>query len=260
MSSTEASLPLSSRATRRFAPYHKWDRNFFPLWVALIWLGVIMGFGPLVASQVENHQSLPFRPSIVPIHGIVFVGWLVLLTAQVLLIRSRRVDIHRELGIAGIVLAGVMVILGAATAVIVNRVLFGEPGRDPAFLGVEFTDMTAFAGLAGAAFLLTRQSAAHKRLILLATLYISDAGFARWLGPTVSAHLGTSSLWALLATLYLGNDVLVLGLGAYDWITRRRLHPAYVAGVAWTAALQLTAALLVTSPAWRSIALRLLGR
>ena len=54
----------------------------------------------------------------------------------------------------------------------------------------------------------------------------------------------------MFAVLYLGNDLLVLGLGAYDWITRRRLHPAYVAGVAWTLALQLTAASLLLSPGW----------
>lgn len=106
---------LRSEGCRSIAPFHKWDRNFFLLWV--------------------------------------------LLTVQVQLIRSHRVDIHRKLGVASMVLAGVMVILDTATAVIVNRVLFGEAGRDPAFLGVEFTDMTAFAGLAGAAFLLTKQPA-----------------------------------------------------------------------------------------------------
>lgn len=259
MNASEMTLKVRGREVRRFAPYHRWDRNFFLLWVALIWLGIIMGFGPLVASQIERHQTLPFSPLIVPIHGAVFLGWLALLTAQVLLIRSRRVDIHRKLGIAGMGLAAVMVILGSATAVIVNRALFGEAGRDPAFLSIEFTDMIAFAGLAGTAFVLTRQPAAHKRLILLATLYISDAGFARWLGGPLSAHFGTSRLWALLTVLYLGNDTLVVGLGAYDWLTRRRLHPAYVAGVAWTVLLQLTGASLLTSPAWKSIALRLLG-
>ena len=259
MSSTEASLRTPAPTAKRFAPQHRWDRNFFLLWVALIWLGVLMGFVPLMATQIQQHQSLPFRPLIVPIHGLVFLGWLTLLTAQVLLIRSRRVDLHRKLGIAGVVLAPVMVILGIATALIVNRVLFGEPGRDPPFIAIEFTDMLAFTGLAGAAFLLIKQPAAHKRLILLATLYISDAGFARWLGPTVAAHVDPGSLWGFMAVAYLSNDLLALGLGAYDWITRRRLHPAYIAGIAWTAAVQLTGASLNLSPAWKPIALRLIG-
>ncbi|MGH8150222.1 MAG: hypothetical protein ACRETB_09670 [Steroidobacteraceae bacterium] len=66
----------------------------FLLWVALIWLGIIVGFGRQIAAQVETHQSAP--PLIVFVHAAVFVGWLVLLTMQVLLIRSRRVDMHRS--------------------------------------------------------------------------------------------------------------------------------------------------------------------
>jgi len=54
-------------------------------------------------------------------------------------------------------------------------------------------------------------------------------------------------------------DILILGVGAYDWIIRRRLHPAYVAGVAWVAAMELTAVSLYLNPAWKPIALTLIG-
>jgi hypothetical protein len=51
----------------------------------------------------------------------------------------------------------------------------------------------------------------------------------------------------------------MLGLGAYDLAARGRLHPAYIAGVTWTIALELAARALLHSPAWKIVALRLIG-
>jgi hypothetical protein len=232
------------------------DRNFFLLYVVCIWIGVLMGFGPQIVRHTLTHA--PPYPLIVHFHAPVFVGWLVLLTAQVLLIRARRADIHRKLGVAGAVLACIMLVLGIMTAIVVDGLLIGTPRSHPQFLSVQFGDMLAFAGLVPAAIALRNRPAAHKRLMLLATLCISDAGFSRWLGPGLRGLLG-DGFWATMAVLYLGNDVLIAGLGAYDFYTRRRLHPAYVAGAAWVLAIQLTAVQLYFSPGWKVIALRILG-
>ncbi len=232
------------------------DRSFFLLYVLFIWIGVGMGFGPQIARHIETHASA--YPLIVHFHALAFVGFLVLLTEQVLLIRAQRADIHRKLGVAGVALACVMLVLGPMTAFISDRLHLGTPRSDPAFLSIQLADMVAFAGFMAAAVALRNRPAAHKRLMLLAVLYISDAGFARWLGPGVGALLG-GSFWATMATLYLANDMLISGLGVYDFITRRRLHPAYVAGVVWVLAIQLTAVSLYFSPAWKDLALRLIS-
>ena len=58
-------------------------------------------------------------------------------------------------------------------------------GAPPDFLAVQLSDMLAFGTLSAAALLLRKDMAAHKRLMLLGTLYISDAGFARWLGDSL---------------------------------------------------------------------------
>ena len=50
-----------------------------------------------------------------------------------------------------------------------------------------------------------------------------------------------------------------MGLGAYDLVTRRRLHPACLAGAAWMLAMQLTGRTQVRSAAWKLVALRLIG-
>src|SRR6185503_3210039 len=100
------------------------------------------------------------------------------------------------------------------------------------FLAIQLTDILSLGALVSAAFALRNDSTAPKRLILLATLYISDAGFARLFGDSMHGLLGIGT-WPFLEEAYLANDVLAVGIGAYDLSTRKRLHPAYVAGLAW---------------------------
>jgi hypothetical protein len=252
----EAVVPLPSALPRRFEPHHPGDRNFILVYVLLIWLGIAMGFGPQIVRHIAAHS--PPYPLIVHVHAAAFVGWLVLLSVQVWLIREKKLIVHRKLGQAGAVLAVAMVILGPAAAVVVQRAHFGSPSSDPSFLSVQLTDILAFAGLVTAAILFRKQAAAHKRLILLATLYISDAGFARWLGDPLETLLG-DGFGGMMAQLYLANDLLIIGIGAYDLVTRHRLHRVYILGVVWIAALQLTAITLYLNPLWKSVAVRLLG-
>lgn len=241
----------------RFAPSHPWDRWFFPMVVGLIWLGVVMGFAPGIARHFARHEP-PFPP-ILHLHGMVFGGWLWLLTAQVLLIRTGRTALHRRLGIAGAVLAPVVFAVGLATAYVMDRLEFGTAKDDTAFLFVQATDMLAFGALAGAGLLLRSNGAAHRRLMLMSTIYIADAGFSRWLGPPIVAALG-ETYWPILAALYLGSDALQLAIGGYDLATRRRLHPAWLAAFACIVPLQLVSVYYYHSdPGWRAMAIRIIG-
>lgn len=232
------------------------DRNAFLTFTALVWVGVVSGFGFDSFNHVSKH-GLDF-PLIVHPHALAFVGYVVLFTTQVVLIRNGRADIHRRLGIAGAVLAAVMVILGPATALIVDAAKFAAKGETPEFLAVQFSDILAFAGLTGAGLLLRKIPSAHKRLMMLGLIYISDAGFARLLNDVIAAPLGHGALGSA-AGLYLGSDLLVLGLGGYDLATRGKLHPVYVAGVVWMVGLQFTALTLLNNPAWKALSLHLIG-
>jgi hypothetical protein len=232
------------------------DRNAFLFFTALVWAGVVSGFGTDSFEHIAKH-GLDY-PLIVHCHAIVFVGYLVLFTVQAALIRNGRPDLHRRLGQAGAALAAVMVVLGPATAFHVDAARFAATGRTPEFLSVQLLDIVAFAGLTGAGLLLRANAAAHKRLMLLGLIYISDAGFARFLNPFVAAPLGATP-WADFAGIYFCSDVLMLGFGAYDLVTRGRLHPAYVAGVAWALALQATAITLLNNAGWKALTLHLIG-
>jgi hypothetical protein len=93
---TDQAIPL--RAPVPFAPSHPADRDFFLALVGLTWLGIVGGFGLDMIDHVRNSSRA--YPLIVHFHALLFVGWLVLLTTQVLLIRNRRADLHRRLGMA----------------------------------------------------------------------------------------------------------------------------------------------------------------
>lgn len=243
--------------TQRFAPRHAWDAWMMAALAALVWFGILMGFVPEIVGKIDKH-TFTF-PLVVHIHAAAFVGWLLLLTAQITLIRTNNRAIHRKLGYVGAGLAATMVVLGIWASYLVDHASFGTPRWDPAFLSIQLFDMVAFAGLAGAGVLLRNDAPAHRRLMLLATFAIVDAGFGRWWGPGLEHALGKNFFGEWMAN-HAGNTLLILALGAYDLVTRRRLHPAYVAGAAWLIAMEVLINYLYVAPWWVPVATRLIGR
>jgi hypothetical protein len=252
---TVEALAGAPHSSRPFAPQHAWDRNFFLLIVALTWFGVVGGFG---LDVIQHAQGTRAYPLIVHVHALIFVGWLVLLTAQVLLIRARRPDLHRRIGLAMAWLIPVMVVVALATAWTVQHQMVGLGVHHTQFISINLTDMLGFATLAGAGVALRRDPSAHKRLMLLSTLYLSTAGFARLWLLTIGTG-GTDSFWGFVLAYNGGADAVIVLLGLYDWATRGRLHPAYVLGSGWILANELAAAWLFFNPAWKALSLRILG-
>lgn len=248
--------PKSGHIAAAFADHRRLDSNFFLLMVGLIWLGILMGFVPEIIGRIQTHKTFPV---VVYFHGVAFVCWLCLLTTQVLLIRSRKVNLHRELGMAGTALYGAMIVLGVTTAVVVNYDLFGTPHSDPSFLSIQLADMLAFAVLGGAAIALRKVPDTHKRLMILATICIADAGFSRWWAPGLERLLG-DGYWGTWTQVYLSDFLLIALLGAYDMISRRRLYSAYVLGAVWGLGVEFVAVWLYVSPWWKPVATVLIGR
>src|SRR5262245_7358562 len=62
-------------------------------------------FGPLLRGAAA-------RPLVIHMHGIVFVGWMALLLAQVILVAGGRTATHRMVGSIGIVYGGLVLIMG----------------------------------------------------------------------------------------------------------------------------------------------------
>jgi hypothetical protein len=245
-----------SDKVKPFAPTHPWDRNFFLIMAVFAWLGIGVGFGKEIASHLATHE--PAYPLIIHFHSVIFVAWLVLFTVQILLVRFKRLPVHKQLGLGMAGLAVVMVITGPITALTMQHRTINRPDAESAFLIVQFTNILAFAGLVTAGILFRRLPAAHKRLMLLGTLYITAPGFLRWLGDPFTNWLG-NGYWATWVAMYFGPDVLMLSAAACDLATRRRVHPAIVAGIAWAFANQMTAVSLYFSHGWLVLAKQIIA-
>ncbi|MBV9883496.1 MAG: hypothetical protein JO276_10850 [Sphingomonadaceae bacterium] len=230
-----------------FAPQHRHDRTMIAATVLAIWLAILLGFGIDLVKRAHG-GALTF-PLITHLHVVAYTGWLVLLAAQVWLVRTGRTAAHRRLGLAALILLPAMAVLGPATAyygVADNPYM---PDKWIAWLSVNYTNAIGAVVLLAAGFLLRRDPAAHKRLMVMGTIALTEPGFSRIWEPFLEARLGEGYLPFYVST-YVGTFLLVLAVGAYDLATRRRLHPAYVAAALWIFANQALADWLFHQPFW----------
>lgn len=254
MSTAAPTLPMDRRS---FAARHQGDRAFFVAFLLFIWTAVLMGFGPGALKHFGG--SGPSKPAYLHLHAIAFFGWLVLLTVQFALIQVRQVRIHRLLGVGGAGLAAMMVLIGAWTAIagVPARI---ERGSNAGFLAVQLMDLVLFASLVAAALILRRNPASHRRLILIATLQLSGAGFGRWIGQRLGQTFSDLGFLGGWLSLYGPIGVGLVALGIYDLATRGRLHPIFVPAVAWVLAGHIAALLLVKNAAWIAFVTQAAGR
>ena len=125
-------------------PGRRYDDVFFCTAAVLMLATVFVGFAPTYYLAGVFHAQLPNR--LIHIHGAAFTCWMLLLITQTSLVSAGRVDIHRRLGVAGFILACLMVVLGvmAATDSLVRQA--GPPTRDPrAFYATPMANMVIFA-------------------------------------------------------------------------------------------------------------------
>ena len=112
-------------------------------------------------------QSQPLIP-LLHLHGIVFSSWLALFLVQTTLVATNRTRIHRRLGIAGAIIAAMMIVIGSVTAIIRARVIEVPPGAPPplVFLTIPLGDMLVFAILVGLAFYCRRRPDVQSLMLL----------------------------------------------------------------------------------------------
>jgi hypothetical protein len=163
-------------------------------------------------------------PALVIVHGAIATAWVGLLVVQSWLVASRRTDIHRRLGVAGAILALLMIVVGLATARQAAKYGFQTPGLPPAtiFVVVPFFDIVVFAILVAIGLHYRRRTDIHKRLMLLATLSILPPAIARIPLSWITSTLPVSA--------FLIADLILLACVAIDWRRSGRLHRAYLWG------------------------------
>ena len=95
------------------------DRYFYFLMSLLIVAVVVYGFSFTVNKNLI-HPPVP-RPWILDVHATVFSVWPIFFILQSTLVRSRKVQWHRRLGLFGVGLGALIPIVGVSTAVVMGR-------------------------------------------------------------------------------------------------------------------------------------------
>jgi FtsH-binding integral membrane protein len=195
-------------------------RRFYTGLALAIAVTVFAGFAPTYYLRPYFH-STPLG-GLVHLHGAVFSAWVLLFAVQSTLIAAGRTALHRRLGVAGAVLAALLVAVGTATAIAGAARAAGPPGVPPlVFLAVPFFDMVVFTGLAATGLWYRRRADVHKRLLTLATIALLAAPIARL--PFGARMVGIPGVFAL-------SDLFIVACIVYDLATLRRVHPATIWG------------------------------
>lgn len=221
------------------------ERCFFLSITLLIFSAVFYGF---ISEYVRfRAEYFPFSSLLVYFHAALFFAWMLLLLAQSSLVSAGRVAWHRRLGMAGFFLLCCMPVIGALTvtaAVAHNRFPDGFDGPW-AFYYDSIASLFAFAGLGYFALRYRNSPQTHKRLILLATLVIGEAGIFRW--PVRWIH--EISHGVTMITYF-----FLLLIVVYDFSSRRKIHPATLWGGLFLILYEETQVLIGHSQTWHTFA------
>ena len=202
-------------------------RGAFYFWMATAMsLTVVVGFW-FTYFQPLFRGAYPQSSAMLHIHGWSFFAWYPLLMIETALIRSRRVNLHRTLGLMSISLGAIMIGVGFLVSVVRVETATG-PEPDPfwALMGMPiFSIWLLFTGFYIAAIVLRKRSAAHKRLMMVASAAALSAATFR----VFVVILGFEVWVAVIGTL---SPVLFMIAGMlHDLRGERRIHPVWLMGV-----------------------------
>jgi hypothetical protein len=216
------------------------NRSPFYPWIAIaLTLVIIVGFSR--TYYLRFLFDLPPMTLLVHLHGLVFTAWLALFVVQTRLIAAHRVDLHMKLGIAGVVLAVIITVVGIWTLVVqagIPRVrATGLTNTQHTLVGI--TSIGMYAAFIALGLATRRRSALHKRYMVLAMIAILSPATAR-LMMAVGLNEYANVFVPVMAAAF------VIACLVHDWRTSRVIHPLYVIG----------GAVIVASWPWRYMAAR----
>ena len=230
-----AAAVRTRRRTRRF---------YVGMAVAMV-LTVFVGFSR--SYFLKPWFGTPELSRLLHFHGLIFTTWTLFFLSQTILVARGRTYLHRRMGVAGAVLAALVVIVGLTVAIIrVKTGISPIPGVPAlAFLAIPFFDMVVFAILVSSAVYLRRRLEAHKRLMTLAMITLLPAPIARM--SFLPLPPGPPTFFALA-------DLFIVAMLVYDLATRRKIHSATIWGGLLVVASQPLRLLIAGTPAWTGFA------
>lgn len=199
---------------------------------------VLAGFVPSSLSKIAAVQAgeRPPFPLVLHLHAVLMGSFMMLLLAQTTLVAVGRCDLHRRLGIVGIILAPALVLVGF---ILVPTIYHGvwsaaqaapPEARDQLQQVVRHVEnimlLQLRVGILFPLFLIIglrargRDAGLHKRMMILATAMALPAGIDRipWLPNTLPGSPMSPDLYTLLA---------ISPMFVWDVVRNRSVHRAY---------------------------------
>ena len=236
---------MATQAVRKTRQSLWAERAFYLSMMIAVFALVLWGFAPsfYLRGFVTPPATYIDRPDWMRwafiVHGLLSTLWLLLFAVQTVLIGRKQLRLHKALGRS---------VFPLYFAIIATSVLVGFLGARHGFHNVPFDSITfaalpwlvitVFAVLGWAGLNERRDPQRHKRLMLLATIALSDAGIARvtlfhpYLPPWMSATV-----------------LLLIPLLLWDLATLRRIHRTTIfGGLLVAGALMLSVPIGMTRP------------
>lgn len=196
-----------------------WEHAFYSASAVAMAAVVFIGFArTFFLRPLFPDIPAPQEPIFIA-HGLVFSAWMVLLVVQTALIANDRRALHRSLGVFGALLAVAVVAFGVSGALVAAARPGGfmnVPVPPLSFLIVPLLDMAIFGTCVALAVLWRKAPQTHKRLMLIATVSMLTAAFARF---PLSITFNN-----VLVAFFL-TDLFIVALAVRDFTSRGRLHP-----------------------------------
>lgn len=198
----------------------KREARFFFVLACFMAATIVAGFSLNLALGRSSFD----RPLLFHLHAFVFFGFVALYVLQNWLVVRGDVAMHRQLGLAGVVLAPTMTVLAIAMTIVSLRRNGGPFFFDGnAFLVGNILQGLCFGALVAGALMLRRQGDWHKRIMACAMTVLTGPGLGRLLPLPL---LIPWAWWAAMgATL-----VFPLAGAIRDFRVTGRVHPAWLCG------------------------------
>lgn len=218
--------PTASRSVRRSRDY------YFGISVVILLLSV-WGFSDNLFWDVGQPSNSD--PKFI-VHGLFCLAWMVMLVVQTSLVRQRNVRLHMKLGLLGMAIAAGVTI---STVYVFVVIWSGWENMAP-FVKANRILFASYSICVVAAFLNRRRPDWHKRLMIVATLFMMEPILSRVFGTmemTVLRGMTDSQLdlyWYFVVFALWG--ALFASLLWHDLKTLKRVHPVSICGAGWVVA------------------------